>query len=512
MDKQKDCIESIKKAPDWVKAAVGLVTLIIGFIALFQENPYLSITVSVAVAFVAAFCLCLYVAFAKTPPLIKGGKGVYRFENYRSWALVGVFLVPIVFVLLLAGESSRSFVTIAFVGTVTPTPSPTVTPTPFPMVDQNAQLTTFPELQATVVALSSHLRRLEVQLTGITQEPATVYSATVEALMNQQAILQAERESLLATIEAMQTPIATSGRKLPVEIYPETSRSNSPEWRNRVVLSDLSEIIKFKLNVKNLTDTPSTSTLVKVELPAGLAFLPGSIEVRVDPHVPSLAGSVITYDVTDESSLFESGLDIGVLAPWKKRGHYDEVIFQTQLNYCPILDYLILGASAKIDESDWVVSQATVDIADLACQPPLVVKEVSNTEHPGWFDSVEASIGDVVEFHLVISNPNSVKMDEIRVKELVPDGLELYPGRVRLIFCGQTTMGPNPKNGNLFDSAGYLLGSLEGTEDSWEISYLATVTSCPDSGYSISVPGLVTSLQTEGVMNAATVNVRNCKD
>ena len=114
--------------------------------------------------------------------------------------------------------------------------------------------------------------------------------------------------------------------------------------------------------------------------------------------------------------------------------------------------------------------------------------------------------------NLVISNPNSVKLDEIRVKELIPDGLELYPGRVRLIFCGQTTMGPNPENGNLFDSNGYLLGSLEGTEDSWEISYLATVTSCPDSGYSISVPGLVASLQTEGVMNAATVNVRNCKD
>ena len=510
MDKQKDCIESIKKAPDWVKAAVGLVTLIIGFIALFQENPYLSITVSVAVAFVAAFCLCLYVAFAKTPPLIKGGKGVYRFENYRSWALVGVFLVPIVFVLLLAGESSRSFVTIAFVGTVTPTPSPTVTPTPFPMVDQNAQLTTFPELQATVVALSSHLRRLEVQLTGITQEPATVYSATVEALMNQQAILQAERESLLATIEAMQTPVATSGRKLPVEIYTETSRSNSPEWRNRVVLSDLSEIIKFKLNIKNLTDTPSTSTLVKVELPAGVAFVPGSIKVIADPHVPSV-GSVITYDITDESSLFESGLDIGILGSWEQ-AHYGEVIFQAQLDCCPLVDYLILGALAKLNESDWVVSQATVGIADLACQPPLVVKEVSNTEHPGWFDSVEAGIGDVVEFHLAILNPNPVKMDEIRVKELVPDGLELYPGRVRLIFCGQTTMTPNPKNGNLFDSAGYLLGSLEGTEDSWEISYLATVTSCPDSGYSISVPGLVTSLQTEGVMNAVTVNVRNCKD
>lgn len=383
-----------------------------------------------------------------------------------------------------------------------------------PTADQNVQLTAFSELQATVIALSSHQKRLELQLTGIDKESAIVSSATVEALLNQQATLQAERESLLATVEAIQTPIATSGKKPPVEIYPEASRSNSPEWRNQVVLSDLSETIKFKLNVKNLTDTPSTSTLVKVALPSGLAFVPGSIKVIVDPAVPRV-GSPITFDITDESSLFESGLDIGILGPWEQ-ARYDEVIFQAQLDYCPILDYLILGALAKIDGSDWAVSQATVDIADLACQPPLFVKEVSNTEHPGWSDSVEAGIGDVVQFHLTISNPNPVRMDEIRVKELVPDGLELYtgrvPGRVRLVFCGQTTMEPNPQNGSLFDSDGYLLGSLEGTEDSWEITYLATVTSCPESGDSISVPGVVASLQTEQAMSSATVRVRNCKD
>lgn len=43
----------------------------------------------------------VYVAFAKTPPLVEGGKGVYRFERARVLALFGLFLAPILAFLFL---------------------------------------------------------------------------------------------------------------------------------------------------------------------------------------------------------------------------------------------------------------------------------------------------------------------------------------------------------------------------------------------------------------------------
>lgn len=88
MDNQKDWIEWVRKLPDWTKGAIGLVTLIISFIILFQSNLYLSVTVSVALILVAAFCLSVYLAFSKKESGIVGveGRRIYRFRH-RRWAL-----------------------------------------------------------------------------------------------------------------------------------------------------------------------------------------------------------------------------------------------------------------------------------------------------------------------------------------------------------------------------------------------------------------------------------------
>ena len=112
MSKQKDWIESIRRLPAFVQGAIGLLTLIIGFVVLFRDNVYLSVTVSSALILIATFLLCIYLVFAKTPPLVEGGRGVYRFEGYRILALVGIFFVLILVTVLLVTESSRSFVII----------------------------------------------------------------------------------------------------------------------------------------------------------------------------------------------------------------------------------------------------------------------------------------------------------------------------------------------------------------------------------------------------------------
>ena len=70
---------------------------------------------------------CVYLFFAKTPPLVEGGKGAYRFEKYRPWALVGIGLIIIIIAAVSIYGPIREFIAIAL-GLTTTTPSTVVTP------------------------------------------------------------------------------------------------------------------------------------------------------------------------------------------------------------------------------------------------------------------------------------------------------------------------------------------------------------------------------------------------
>jgi len=121
MDKNQKWIDWIKGLPAWVTGTIGLATAIISFVVLFQQRCYTA-TVVLALLFASAIlCLCIYIAFAKTPPLIEGGKGVYRHENLRPWAIAGVFVILLAVVSSLVFKPSRSFIATAFIGTATPT-------------------------------------------------------------------------------------------------------------------------------------------------------------------------------------------------------------------------------------------------------------------------------------------------------------------------------------------------------------------------------------------------------
>jgi len=111
---------SLRRLPDWIKGAIGLVTLIIGFIVLSQDNLHLSVVVSVSVVLAAVFLCSAYLAFSKKDSEIIGGGRVYRFPSYRRWASATLGLVFILVVVFLAVKPSRTFVITAFTGTATP--------------------------------------------------------------------------------------------------------------------------------------------------------------------------------------------------------------------------------------------------------------------------------------------------------------------------------------------------------------------------------------------------------
>jgi uncharacterized protein (TIGR02246 family) len=116
MNQQQSGLEWIKKLPTWINATIALVMGIIGFIIFIQKNYQLGIVVISALFLAAIFFLCLYIVFAKTPPLLEEGKGLYRYEKYRLPAKVGLVIVTIGAVLIFVFNPSRSFVFAAFTG------------------------------------------------------------------------------------------------------------------------------------------------------------------------------------------------------------------------------------------------------------------------------------------------------------------------------------------------------------------------------------------------------------
>ena len=116
MGDQPKWVEVAKRTPAWISGAIGLATGIIGFVLLLQGNVDLGVTVlGILVTGLLLFALA-YLAFAKTPPLVEGGRGVYRFEKYRTWALLGLGLVVGIASSALLFEESRRFIVASIAG------------------------------------------------------------------------------------------------------------------------------------------------------------------------------------------------------------------------------------------------------------------------------------------------------------------------------------------------------------------------------------------------------------
>jgi len=133
MGNQRQWADWIPKLPALISGLVSLVAAVISLVLVLRGNYHLGIVVLVTLVVVALLGLCLYLAFARTPPLVPGGRGVYRFEQYRPWAFLGIGLIVGLVSMTLLNPRIRLFLTVAF-GTTTPTatftPSPTNTPVP----------------------------------------------------------------------------------------------------------------------------------------------------------------------------------------------------------------------------------------------------------------------------------------------------------------------------------------------------------------------------------------------
>jgi len=110
MQNNNKWIAWILESPTWLKGAIGLITAIITFALLFRSNYHLAVVVSGGLLIFTLFFSSLCVAFSRTPPLIEGGRGVYRYQNMRPWALGTSIFTILTSTAIFVFKPSRAFV------------------------------------------------------------------------------------------------------------------------------------------------------------------------------------------------------------------------------------------------------------------------------------------------------------------------------------------------------------------------------------------------------------------
>jgi tetratricopeptide (TPR) repeat protein len=95
VNNNRNLLDLIKKLPGWITGFIAFVTAVVGFVKLWQGDTGL-VTIVLLVMGVGSGTLgCAYLAFKRTPPLVKGGRGVWQYPCWRPWALAGLVIIPL---------------------------------------------------------------------------------------------------------------------------------------------------------------------------------------------------------------------------------------------------------------------------------------------------------------------------------------------------------------------------------------------------------------------------------
>jgi tetratricopeptide (TPR) repeat protein len=94
-NKNRDWFDIIRKLPGWITGLIAFVTAVVGFIKMWQGDRGLVTIVLLTIGLGSGLIGCAYVAFKRTPPLVAGGQGMWRYPRWRLWALADLVIIPL---------------------------------------------------------------------------------------------------------------------------------------------------------------------------------------------------------------------------------------------------------------------------------------------------------------------------------------------------------------------------------------------------------------------------------
>lgn len=287
-------------------------------------------------------------------------------------------------------------------------------------------------------------------------------------------------------------------------IYTEVSKVSDPGWKRTVSIGDLSDEVKFKVEIKNTTSEEVDSVTVRFEPAAGFELTEDEVVVTKRSGETSHDPSLLISD---------SGLNVGSLASWDATADSIYVVFRVKLSYCPWSDLYRSEIRVDSDQTDEVIDKVDITI-NAQCENLSTEKLVSNTERSEWKKEVLADHGDFVQYKIKLYNPNPLPMTRAEIKDTLPDGLTLKSDSVFLGY-GEDTMSPNPEKGDIFGD-GYILSQSLAPYKApdwpyWQVTYKAQVGECPVEGTKVNKAEAWTKW-TDAVSDFATVVVASCPE
>lgn len=136
---------SLQRIPDVIKGWLGLIIGIAGIIIAIRTDQQLYAVIFIGIVLAIWLFSAIYIVLARMPGTFSK-KGLYRYESYRWAGFISIGIVIGFIFSFYLFTPNRSYVSQAFVGTLTPPASPTFIP-----FTETATLTPFPTMTETLM-------------------------------------------------------------------------------------------------------------------------------------------------------------------------------------------------------------------------------------------------------------------------------------------------------------------------------------------------------------------------
>ena len=189
------------------------------------------------------------------------------------------------------------------------------------------------------------------------------------------------------------------------------------------------DIITYHLTIQNVSKTVIKDIIIKDKLANGLSFLIGSIKVNGNKKPEDYVTKGVLIHELDE----EEAVNVEYQA-----------IVNIEQSIAESLDSFISGASVEYmyDNVEYVQQSNTVQIKNL-----IIDLKLNKTA-----DVPEAQSGDQITYQVALENHSDVKLEQILVRDALPDGTEYVPDSI--CIDGQCGIAGSMKDG-------ILIGDLE---------------------------------------------------
>ena len=202
--------------------------------------------------------------------------------------------------------------------------------------------------------------------------------------------------------------------------------SGTKDWTDNLT-ANIGDEVEYQIAYQNLESTTVSDVMVKDVLPANLEYVEGSTVIYNSSHP-----SGFTYD--DGAALFSTGLNIGSYgseanAFIRFKAKIVDNSFECGENTMTNWGQVGTGSTTKQDSAVITINKT--------CEEPenadfTVAKTVRKSGDTAWVESVEAGLGEIVEFKIDYTNTGDVTAKNVIIADALPENLTYVAGSTKL--------------------------------------------------------------------------------